>query len=83
MRKFERDKSYNCGKYPVDAMEEFFNSRELPGEIQLNECTHIIDLPFFVETSISRLRNNNGNSIFFQTYLRLVELKKLLIKREG
>jgi hypothetical protein len=73
---------YECGNYPIEAIEKFFDSLILPEFIQLNSYTRINNVKEFVKVHIAYLKNNNNNFIFFQYYKRLIALKELLVKME-
>lgn len=82
MRKFEKERRYECGNYPVEAIEKFFSSLILPVEINLNRYTHIRNVALFVKSHIDYLKTNNKNYIFFQYYKRLIQLKEILVNME-
>ena len=83
MRRFEKDRKYHCGNYPIDAIETFFNSLLLPETIDLNKWEHIKNVPLFVSSHIAFLKKNNRNYIFFQYYKRLLHLKEILVQLDN
>jgi hypothetical protein len=44
----------------------FFESRKntLPASVKVNNCTTIVDVPLFIESSLARVKVHNGNPTF-------------------
>jgi hypothetical protein len=64
--------------WPVDELTQFFKQKSLPKMIRLNACSFIGDVERFVESHLEIVRHNNGNKLFENYYLRLLQLKDIL-----
>lgn len=64
--------------WDVEKIEQYFNGRELPHEIRLNNWTHIEDVHKMVDGHIAVIRANNGNLLYKRFYIRLKQLKRKL-----
>ena len=63
----------------IKELESFFASTQLPtAPVKLNQCTTIIDVPGFVESSLATAKAQNGNKTYWPYFGRLQELKQVL-----
>lgn len=69
--------------WDVAGVKAFFQNRELPDQLRLDEWTVITDVPAMVQKHIEYIDRNNGNPIFRMYYIRLRQLKKLILEHEG
>lgn len=66
--------------WDITGLETFFSEVQLPaGEVQLNRCTVITDVPEFVESHFAVVKSNNGIKTFLPYLNRLQDLKQILI----
>ena len=59
----------------ITELETFFSSAKLPGTIKLNQCSTITDVPLFMESHLSIVKAQNGNTRYVPYLERLRELK--------
>jgi hypothetical protein len=65
--------------WPLDALESFFSSFQLPPTpFRLNQCTIILDLQKFISCHLSILHIYNGNPTFINYFYRLKALKNVI-----
>ena len=63
----------------IEKLETFFAGIQLPaGPVKLNQCTAIIDVPGFIESSLATAKAQNGNKTYWPYFGRLQELKQVL-----
>lgn len=59
-------------------LEQFFKVAKLPDTIKLNKCSTVTNLPLFIESHLSIVKTQNGNSRYIPYLDRLELLKKIL-----
>lgn len=65
----------------IEELELFFEGCILPTvPIKLNSASTIKDFPFFLDSHIHTLRNNNGNIAFLPFLERLLKVRELIEK---
>ena len=62
----------------IDKLECYFNGLQIYRPIRINQCTVIYDVPEFIRSHISVLRNYNGNYYYLPFLERLITLKKFI-----
>ena len=63
----------------ISELENYFAGIEIPTEpIRLNQCSFISNIPLFIESHLSTIKANNGQSIFLPHLNRLQTLKQIL-----
>lgn len=63
----------------ISELESYFAAVEIPNQpLRLNQCSMIIDVPLFIESHLSTLKANNGQSIFLPHLNRLQTLKQII-----
>ena len=64
-------------------LEDFFNDREIPKSMKLNDCEFATDLPKLISSNISYLKSNPGNKGYMPYYRQLIEIRNKLISHES
>lgn len=59
----------------IEELESFFKVAKLPGAIKLNQCSTITDVSLFIESHLSIVKAQNGNTRYVPYLERLRELK--------
>lgn len=68
--------------WDVAGVRRFFEGRQLPKQLRLDEWTMITDLPAMVAKHIEYIDRNNGNPLFRPYYTRLRQIKKIILENE-
>ena len=63
----------------INELECFFNSIELPDQIQVGKAVRITNVRNFIETNLLRSRRYGTNPTFGTSYDDLITLKDLLL----
>jgi hypothetical protein len=58
----------------LDALENEFKAMQLPQSIILSKGIEITDVPKFIQSHISYLRNNSGNVAYMPYFTRLQQV---------
>ncbi|MGE0021489.1 MAG: DUF6371 domain-containing protein [Draconibacterium sp.] len=62
----------------ISELEKFFSNHTFQNEpIKLNSCTTILNIPLFIESSLSVVKAQNGNQTYFTYLNQLIEFKNL------
>ena len=62
----------------VTELEQFFSSRELPQEIQLEQAVKILDVPRFIQSHLTIVKSHGHVKALGAFHGRLIRLKELL-----
>lgn len=64
--------------WEVEELAAYFEAKELPATIRLNECSMIGNVKHFITAHLDFVRSNNGNLLFTCYWNRLLRLKYIL-----
>jgi hypothetical protein len=64
--------------WKVQELRDFFHIAQLPGFVQLDRCTRIVDVPLFIETHLEIVDHHNGNETYEGYLIRLQKLMVLI-----
>lgn len=70
----------STGQWNIKELENFFKNTTLPSPpVKLNPWTTIIDIPLFITSHLSIVKENNGIHNYKPYFNRLLELKNYLL----
>ena len=64
----------------INELEDFFKGQKLPGRLQLDSITTIIDMRIFLKVHISICKGQNGNERYLPYLDRLKAAREILSK---
>lgn len=67
----------------IAELETYFNSiSRTPASVNLNTCTTITNVPYFIESHLAMVKANKGNRTFEPYLERLMQLQSILLTKE-